>query len=311
MRILVTGGAGFIGSHVTEAFLADGHEVAVLDNLSTGKPRNIHPDARFFEADIRDPKAVRAVFEEFLPEVIDHHAAQIDVRKSLEDPVYDAETNVLGTLKLILEGVRVGTKRFIYASTGGAVYGDPATLPASELHPVHPECAYAVSKHTPEHYLELYRMLSDIIYVVLRYANVFGPRQNPHGEAGVNAIFIGMMARGKVPTIYGNGEQVRDYVYVGDVARANVLALTKGDGDIFNIGTGVPTSVNQIYEALQKIFSFDAPAHYAAARAGEIDKIYLDAAKAGRVLGWKPQMGFYEGLKTTVDWYRSAEMTLA
>jgi UDP-glucose 4-epimerase len=305
MKILITGGAGFIASHVADGFLADGHEVAVLDNLSTGFRGNVPAAARFYEADIRDAAALRRAFEDFRPEVVDHHAAQMDVRKSLDDPVFDAETNILGGLRVILEARRVGVRRFIYASTGGAVYGEPEALPVTEVHPIRPECAYGVSKHTVEHYLELHRLLYDFTYVVLRYPNVYGPRQNPHGEAGVNAIFTGMMLEGKTPTIFGDGEQLRDYVYVSDIVAANRLALTKGAGEIVNIGSGVGTSVNQIYHTLAAIIGFAPPPVYAAARAGEIQQIYLDATYAAKVLGWKPTVAFDEGLRRTVEWFRA------
>ncbi len=304
MRILVTGGAGFIGSNVADGFIAGGHEVAVLDNLSTGLRENIPEAARFYDADIRDADGLRRVFDDFHPAAIVHHAAQMDVRRSLIDPVFDGDTNILGSLKLILESVRCKVKRFVYVSTGGAVYGEPAELPVPETHPINPECAYGISKHTVEHYLELYRILSGLPYVILRYPNVYGPRQNPHGEAGVNAIFIGLMLEGKTPTIFGDGEAVRDYVYVADVVDANLRALTRGDNQIMNIGSGVGTSVNQIYDKLCEIFDFHEPAIHAPARLGEIQKVYLDARKAERLIGWKPKVSFDEGLRRTVEWSR-------
>ncbi|MBU0691066.1 NAD-dependent epimerase/dehydratase family protein [bacterium] len=302
MRILVTGGAGFIASHVTEGFIAAGHEVAVLDNLITGFRKNIPPEAKFFEGDIRDIEFVRSVFDEFKPEAVDHHAAQMDVRKSLDDPIFDAHTNILGSINLIQNAVRVKVKKFIYISTGGAVYGEPQWLPVMENHEIRPECAYGISKHTVEHYLELYRLLEGLPYTVLRYPNVFGPRQNPHGEAGVNAIFIGLMLAGKQPVIYGDGEQLRDYTYVSDIVNANCLALERGEGEIVNIGSGIGTSVNTIYECLADIIHFPRPADYQPARKGEIEKIFLDARKAKAVLGWEPKVSFREGLEKTVEW---------
>ncbi|MBI5058522.1 NAD-dependent epimerase/dehydratase family protein [candidate division KSB1 bacterium] len=306
MRILVTGGAGFIGSHLADKFLAEGHEVAVLDNFSTGFRRHVPPAARLYEGDLRDTAFLRRVFEDFKPEAVDHHAAQIDVRKSLEDPASDAQTNVIGSIALILAAVRGGVRKFVYASTGGAIYGEPNYLPADEAHPVRPECAYGISKHTVEHYLELYRVLEGLQYVVLRYSNVYGPRQNPHGEAGVNAIFIGRMLEGKAPTIYGDGEQLRDYIHVGDVARANLLALRHDRCEIYNIGCGIGTSVNEIVRLLSRIMNFRELPIYAPARMGELQKIYLDARKAKRELGWMPAMDFETGLRETVNWFRQA-----
>ncbi len=302
MRILVTGGAGFIASHVSEGFIAEGHEVAVLDDLITGFRKNVPSKAKFFEGDIRDAEFVKSVFDDFKPEAVDHHAAQMDVRKSLDDPVFDAHTNILGSINLIQNAVRLKVKKFVYASTGGAVYGEPQWLPVMENHEIRPECAYGISKHTVEHYLELYRILEKLPYTVLRYPNVFGPRQNPHGEAGVNAIFIGLMLDGKIPIIYGDGEQLRDYAFVSDVVNANVLAMQMGEGEIVNIGSGIGTSVNTIYETLADILKFSHPANYQPERKGEIEKIFLDARKAKEVLGWEPRVSFREGLEKTVEW---------
>ncbi len=305
MRILMTGGAGFIASHVADAYLSLGHEVAVLDNLSTGFRHNIPKKAVFYEMDILDAGAVTRAFQEFRPEIVNHHAAQMDVRVSLVDPEFDARTNILGSLRLILSSVRFKVEKFIYISTGGAVYGEPASLPVREDHWVNPECAYGISKHTVEHYLYLYKFLENLDYVVLRYPNVYGPRQNPKGEAGVNAIFIDQMLDNTVPTIYGDGEQLRDYVYVGDIAAANVLALTRGTGEIVNIGSGTGTSVNQIFAALARLLNFQNPPRYAPARPGEIYKVYLDPSRAEKVLGWKAKISFEEGLAHTIEWHKT------
>lgn len=299
----MTGGAGFIGSHVADGFIADGHDVAVLDDLSTGFRHNVPAKARFYKGDIRDRDFVRKSFADFRPDVVDHHAAQMDVRRSLDDPLFDAECNVLGSLNVILEAVRCGAERMIYASTGGAVYGEPEFLPVNERHPLRPECAYGISKHTVEHYLFLYRMLEGLDYLVLRYPNVYGPRQNPHGEAGVNAIFIGLMLEEKTPVIFGDGEQLRDYVYISDIVEANRLALTKGAGEILNIGSGVGRSVNEIFSTLAEILNFNKPPEHAPARPGEIKRVYLDAARAGQILGWKPRVAFEDGLRETVKWH--------
>jgi len=304
MRILVTGGAGFIGSNVADRFIALGHDVAVLDNLSTGRRENLDPRIRLYEADLIDPDAVEKVVADFHPEIVDHHAAQIDVRYSVDHPAFDAKTNILGGIGLLEACVRHGVKKLIYASTGGALYGEGKRLPATEDHPAHPESPYGVSKLTVEHYVYVFRLLHKLDATVLRYPNVFGPRQNPHGEAGVNAIFIGLMCGGKAPTIFGDGEQVRDYLYVDDVVRANELALTMGSGETVNLGWGKGISVNDIVRHLKSILGFPGDAIYAEARAGEVQRIYLDASRAKAVLGWTPQVSFEEGLKRTVAWYQ-------
>jgi len=305
VRILVTGGAGFIGSHVADRMVALGHEVAVLDDLSTGFRDFVPERARFFDVDLADAAAVDASLAAFRPEVVDHHAAQIDVRKSVQDPRRDAAINILGSLSLLEGCVRHGVRKVIYASTGGALYGEGRSLPATEEHPVNPEAPYGASKHTVEHYLYIWKLLHGLDYTVLRYPNVYGPRQNPHGEAGVNAIFIGMMLEGKRPRIFGTGDQVRDYLNVEDVVQANELALDKGSGEIVNIGTGIGTSVNDIFRTLKELLDFDGEPIYEAARAGEIQRIYLDASRARRVLGWAPKVVFREGLRRTVEWTRA------
>lgn len=300
MRILVTGGAGFIGSHVADRFLALGHEVAILDDLTTGSRDNINPAATFFEADITDAAAVGRIMAEFRPDVIDHHAAQIDVRKGVAEPVYDATINIIGGIRVVQAGMQAGISKFIYASTGGACYGNPVYTPCDEQHPVRPISPYGISKHGLEHYIELYGMLDGLNYTILRYANVFGPRQNPKGEAGVNAIFTGMMLSGQTPTIFGQGDKTRDYVYVDDIVEANVLALDKGTGEILNIGTGVQTTDQEVYDAIAAAVGFDQPANYSPERKGEVRHIALNAAKAKAVLGWEPQVPFREGVVRTV-----------
>lgn len=305
MRILVTGGAGFIGSNVADRFVAEGHEVAVFDDLSSGFREFVPAAARFFEGDLADAAAVEAAVAEFRPEIVDHHAAQIDVRKSVADPVWDARVNVLGSIGLLQACTRHGVRKVIYASTGGALYGEGRELPATEAHPINPEAPYGASKHTVEHYLYLWKALHGLDYTVLRYPNVYGPRQNPHGEAGVNAIFIGLMLSGQRPRVFGDGEAVRDYLYVDDVVEANVLALTRGSGEMLNIGTGVGTSVNDIVRGLQRIIGFAEGAIHEPPRAGEIQRIYLDASRAKQVLGWEPRVTFEEGLRRTVEWSRT------
>lgn len=309
MRILVTGGAGFIGSNVADRMVALGHEVAVLDDLSTGFREFVPEQARFYQVDLARADAVDACLAEFRPQVVDHHGAQIDVRKSVTHPRHDAAINILGSLSLLESCVRHGVRKVVYASTGGALYGEARFLPATEDHPVNPEAPYGASKHTVEHYLYIWKLLHGLDYTVLRYPNVFGPRQNPHGEAGVNAIFIGLMLEGKRPRIFGTGDQLRDYLYVDDVVRANELALERGSGEIVNIGTGIGTSVNDIFRALKDILRFDGEPIYEDPRPGEIQRIFLDASRAKEVLGWTPQVAFRDGLLRTVEWTRSARLT--
>ncbi len=305
MRILVTGGAGFIGSHVVDRYVADGHHVAIIDNLSTGFEENINPQAVFYKVDITDQQAVAEVFEKERPEIVNHHAAQMDVRRSVADPAFDAVTNIVGSIHLIENAVRTNVSKFIYASTGGAVYGEPRYLPADEDHPINPLSQYGISKHTVEHYLQLYQVNDGLTYTVLRYGNVYGPRQNPHGEAGVNAIFAGLMLAGKQPTIFGDGSKTRDYVYVSDVVEANVLALAKGDNDIFNIATGIQTTDQEVFEAIAAATGFTGRPIYGQERKGEIRHSALDITKARRKLGWEPKVPFAEGSRLTVEAVRA------
>ena len=304
MRILVTGGAGFIGSNVVDRFVELGHEVGVFDDLSSGSREFVHPRAKFYAGDLADAAAIERCVADFRPELVDHHAAQIDVRESVSDPVRDARVNILGSIGMLQACTRHGVRKVVYASTGGALYGEGRQLPATEDHPVNPEAPYGASKHTVEHYLYIWRLLHGLDFTVLRYPNVFGPRQNPHGEAGVNAIFIGLMLEGKRPRIFGDGNAVRDYLFVSDVVDANVLALDRGSGEMLNLGTGVGTSVNDIVRELKAITGFREDAIYAAPRPGEVQRIYLDASRARRVLGWEPRVEFAEGLRRTVEWSR-------
>ena len=250
-QVIVTGGAGFIASHVADALIAKGHTVAVVDNLVTGFQENVNHKTKFYEADIRDAKRMDEIFDEFKPDFVDHHAAQMDVRKSTVDPVFDAQCNILGSLNLILNARRHKIKKFIYVSTGGAVYGDvkAEVLPLNEEYPVNPICQYGISKHTVEHYLFLEKYLHGQSYTVLRYPNVYGPRQNPKGEAGVTAIFVGQMLRGEQPKIFGDGSKTRDYVFISDVVKANILAIESDFNGILNIGYGKGTSDQEIFDA--------------------------------------------------------------
>ncbi len=302
-KILVTGGAGFIGSHVVELYVKAGHDVVVVDNLSTGFRENVHAKARLVEMDLRSAE-LDGVFEREKPSIVNHLAAQMDVRRSLEDPMFDAETNVLGALRLLDCCTRHGVEKLIYAGTGGAVYGEPEVLPASEETPIHPLCPYGVSKYTVEQYIRMYKRVLGLPYTILRFPNVYGPRQNPKGEAGVCAIFIRMMLEGERPTLYGNGTPLRDFVYVEDIARANVLALDKGEGETINLGSGRGTSVREVFETLKALMSFAQDPVLEPLRTGEVDRIYTTGDKAAEILGWKPALDLREGLRRTVEHVR-------
>jgi UDP-glucose 4-epimerase len=297
--VLVTGGAGFIGSHVVDYLLERDHEVAVVDNLSTGKRTNVPEGARFYEMDIRT--GCLEVFEEFRPEALSHQAAQMDVRRSVREPDFDAEVNVLGTIRLLQNCVEYGVEQVIFASTGGAVYGEQKEFPAPENHPQYPISPYGVSKLAGERYLHFYCIQHSLPYVALRYANVYGPRQDPHGEAGVVAIFCGNLAANQASTINGTGEQTRDYVYVGDVARANLLALeSEVPSGAYNIGTGIETSVNGLYEILLEASGRDLPPKHGPAKTGEQLRSCVDPSKAARLLEWQPEVDLASGLTKTL-----------
>jgi UDP-glucose 4-epimerase len=306
MKVLVTGGAGFIGSHVVDAFLKNGFEVVIVDNLSTGRRANLNPAAKFYQVDIRS-KDLADVFEKERPEIVDHHAAQMDVRRSVAEPLYDADVNVLGSINLLECARKFSVRRFVYISTGGAVYGEPEYLPCDEAHPIQPICPYGASKHTVEHYLYMYKANYGLDYTVIRYPNVFGPRQDPHGEAGVVAIFTGQMLTGQPVTINGDGEQERDYIYVTDCAQANLLAVSSAVNGIFNLGSGRGTTVNEIFDGLKKITGYPLDAVYGPAKLGETRRIYLDSCKANQVLGWAQKVSLEEGLAGTVDYFKVAE----
>lgn len=305
MKILVTGGAGFIGSWVADSYISNGHEVLILDDLSSGRLENVNAKAAFVKGDIRDRGLIKSVMDDFKPDVLNHHAAQIDVRKSVEDPAFDAEVNIIGSITLLENSVKHGVKKFVFASTGGAIYGEPEDIPADESTPPMPISAYGTSKYAVEKYLEYYRHIYSLDFVALRYANVYGPRQNPHGEAGVVAIFCSRILSGRTCLIYGDGSQTRDYVYVGDVARANVLALDSKSGS-YNIGTGVETSVNELVSELGVASGQVFNTEHAEARAGEVQRISLGADLAEEVLGWEPRVFLDEGIRNTWEWFRAS-----
>jgi UDP-glucose 4-epimerase len=303
-RVLVTGGAGFIGSNVADAFLAAGDEVWVVDDLSSGKRRNVHADAHFVEMDIADP-ALRDLFRDVRFHLVSHHAAQIDVRVSVTDPQRDARTNVMGLLNVTEAALEVGTRRIVFISSGGVVYGEPEEIPTPETAPKLPLSPYGVTKLTGELYLNYYRRVRGLEYVALRYSNVYGPRQDPHGEAGVVAIFCSRLLDGERLTIFGDGEQTRDYVFVGDVVSANLLAAdvapspTDGlDAVAFNVGTGVGTSVNGLADVLERVAGASPGREHREERRGELRHSTLDASRI-RAQGWKPRHSLEEGLRRT------------
>ncbi len=303
MKIAVTGGAGFIASQIAEACLAAGHEVIILDDLSSGRRANLPQGAKFFCVDIRAPE-VAEIFRSERPQVLSHHAAQMDIRRSVADPRFDADVNVLGTLNLLEAARETGVKRVVFASSGGAVYGEPSLVPIPESHPLEPLSPYGITKATGERYLSFYHAVHGISYVALRYSNVFGPRQDPHGEAGVVAIFIERMLDGQIPTIYGDGAQTRDYVFVGDVVRANLAALESDFVGSVNIGTGIETDVNTLFSQLRKLMGFGHAAVHAPARAGELLRSVITIERARDALGWRPEVTLEQGLRSTIEFFR-------
>ena len=312
MKILVTGGAGFIGSHIADAFIARGDEVVVLDNLSAGSRENLNSKAEFIEGDITDAALVHRLFREHRFEIVNHHAAQLDIRKSVADPVFDAQQNILGTLNLLEAAKETGSvKRFMFASTGGAVYGEQEYFPADEKHPTRPIAPYGVAKRSIELYLHYYQVVHGMEYVAFRYTNVYGPRQSPHGEAGVVAIFAEKLLNGEQATIHGDGKQTRDYVYVGDVVRAHLLALeTLKGSDIFNISTAKETDVNEIFDVLSKLTTNgEAKPKYGPAKAGEQQRSVCSYDYANRVLGWQPNVSLMDGLSETVEFFQRKPST--
>lgn len=303
MRILITGGAGFIASHVVDAYLADGHTVAVIDNLSTGKITNIPAGVELFEGDIEDSEFLQTTFAAFKPEIINHHAAQVSVAVSGREPVKDAQTNIIGTLNVLQAAKQAQVGRFIYVCSGGSMYGKPTTLPCTEEALANPLSPYALSKYTAEQYVRM--LAGEMPFVILRYSNVYGPRQDPHGEAGVCAIFSQNMLQNLPVTIYGDGKHIRDYVYVTDLAAANVSALTMGQGQAFNIGTSIATTTQQVFEILAQAAGYALEPLHKPERLGEVKEVVLDITKASQGLKWQPQVQFAQGISQTVTWYKS------
>ncbi len=305
MKILVTGGAGFIGSNIVDAYIAAGHDVVVLDNLSTGRINNLNKQAEFVQLDIQDD--LSALFSKHKFDIVNHHAAQMDVRRSVEDPIFDAKTNVLGVINILQNCAKSGVNKVIFASSGGAIYGEQDYFPADEKHKTQPYSPYGITKLVGEKYLFFYHLTYNLNYVVLRYANVYGPRQNPHGEAGVVAIFTKKLLDGEQPVINGDGKQTRDFVFVRDVVKANVLALDYNQSDIFNVGTGVETNVNQLYQAINSLTGKNMPEKHAPAKEGEQMRSVVDHSKIQNVLGWTQGYNLEHGLKETVEYFRSNE----
>jgi UDP-glucose 4-epimerase len=303
MKVLVTGGAGFIGSHVVDALVKKGDEVVIIDNFSTGFEKNLNPVAKLYRLSICDTTIDR-IFEREKPQVVIHLAAQTSVTRSITDPIFDAGVNILGSLNVISNCVKTSVRRIVYASSS-ALYGTPEYLPVDEKHPMKSLSPYGISKHTVEHYLFQNQTLHGLSFIVLRYANVYGPRQNPRGEGGVVAIFAGKMLGGEQPTIYGLGDKSRDYVYVDDVVRANIMAVESDETGIFNIGTGEETTDQMVFELIRRACNFDGVPCYAAERPGEIKRISLDNGRAVKILKWNPQVRVKDGIPNAVAYYKS------
>lgn len=302
-RVIVTGGAGFIGSHIVDAYVERGWEVLVIDNLSTGKKENVNPRATLIKMDIRS-EDIRKVIEDFKPDLINHHAAQINLRESVNNPVFDADVNVIGLLNL-MEGMRRnGVRRIIFASTGGAIYGERDDLPCSEKQFPSPLSPYGIAKLSCEMYINFYKNVCRFKPAILRYANVYGPRQDPTGEAGVVAIFLTRMLKGGEIVIFGDGTQTRDYIYVGDVVKINIILSESDKTGVYNVGTGKETSVNELYQILKEITGINVRAHYAPPKMGELSRSALDCRKARKELNWEPHLNLREGLRLTYEWFK-------
>ena len=303
MNILVTGGAGFIGSHVVDAYIENSHNVIVIDNMSTGKNEFINPKANFYEVSITDTSVAEIIKKENI-QVINHHAAQISVHESVKDPVEDAYSNIIGTLQLLQNAVTSKVRKFIFASTGGAIYGEQNYFPAREDHPKNPSSPYGLSKLSVEGYLKFYQYQHGLNTTVLRYGNVFGPRQNPHGEAGVVAIFCNRLLNGSAPIINGDGKQTRDYVFIGDVVRANLITLESTTSDIYNVGTGQETSVNELTQSLVRIVGSNIGTINGKGRDYEQRRSCLDYKKIKESMGWEPKVSLEEGLVETYKFFK-------
>ncbi len=307
MKTLVTGGCGFIGSHIVDDYISQGHGVSVIDDLSTGSLKNLNPKATFHQLDICSPE-IESVFKKERFDVVNHHAAQINVRKSVADPLCDARINIMGSLNLLVLSARYGVKRFIFASSGGAIYGEPDHYPISETTAIGPASPYGITKATVEQYIQILAGFHGLDHVILRYSNVYGPRQISASEAGVISIFINQVLDGKKCVVFGDGTQTRDYVFVDDVVRANRTALTCAS-NIFNIGTGLETSVNQLIELLSGIARTEIEHEHDAPRAGEVQRNVLDTSRAAKHLNWTPQIQLAQGMEKTFDYFSRVHAT--
>ena len=303
MNVLITGGAGFIGSHIADAYIAEEHNVVIVDNLSGGVLENINQKAKFYQLDIRSEK-LEDVFQKEKIDVVNHLAAQMDVRRSVDDPKFDASVNVLGGLNLFESARKHRVKKIIFSSTGGAIYGEQDYFPADEAHPMRPLSPYGITKLCTEKYLFFYKAVYGIDHVILRYANVYGPRQNPHGEAGVVAIFCNKMLKGEKPIINGNGKQTRDYTFVGDVVKANLLALKLDKSAIYNVGTSIESDVNKLFYELRNHLNPSCPEQHAPAKVGEQQRSVISFKKIEQELGWHPTIQLDEGLRLTAEYFK-------
>ena len=299
-KVIVTGGAGFIGSHLVDRLISLDYDVMVIDNLSTGSEKNLNKSADFLKKDIRDDD-LEAIVEKYSPSYIFHLAAQIDVRKSLSDPMWDEEINIRGTLNLLEAAARTKIKKIIFSSTGGAIYGEARF--ANEMLLPKPLSPYGVAKLTCEHYLRVYSKWKGVPFTCLRYGNVYGPRQDPYGEAGVVAIFCNQLIEKKQPVMYGYGSMIRDYIFVSDIVEANILSIDRGNGGVYNIGTGTPTTIKELFSILKEISGKNIEPTLEPAREGEISEIYLNCERARKDLKWKPEIPLKQGLKKTFDWF--------
>ena len=302
-RILVTGGAGFIGSNIVDKYIEKGYGVDIIDNLSTGSMKNVNKKARFFKIDIND-KRVEEIFKERRYDIVSHHAAQMNVRISVEEPIFDVQINILGTINILNYCVKNGIKYFIFASSGGAIYGEQEYYPADEAHSTNPDSPYGISKLACEKFLQYFNKSFGLEYISLRYANVYGPRQNPYGEAGVVAIFAGRMIKGERPVIFGNGKQTRDFVFIEDVVRANIIALERRIVGCYNISTGIETDINKIYKEISNLTGYKHQPKYAPPKKGELSKSVLGYTKAKKELGWRPEIGLMSGLEKTIEYFK-------